>query len=279
MEEKTSANIVEQSLEHPIKYAIMLTKEVYSLNKGFFWGITALIIVLAILSNIQIVGLVASVVSGILMFALFLFTGKVFDTSSTMDMFVKEIESISISKLWNDYWKPALGAYLGWVIVVIALIILTTITFSLTGGTSLLMQDEPLASNLTLLLPPMILPLIILSLILYVIPLVFANTIRTDTFEDAFKSVFTLFQGTLWRRAFTGGYFKYMAAIGLVLIALIVGVSVASGLLVTLLGAIDPTMIYIGMILMVIVMVIFQVIINVFYAITAIIADRIATEQ
>ena len=125
----------------------------------------------------------------------------------------------------------------------------------------------------------MIIPMLIVSLILYLVPLVFANTIRTDTFGDAFKSVFSLFKGDVWRRAFTGVYFKYMALLGLVLIAFVIVMVIVSSLLVTLLGGIAPTMIYIGILPIIIEIVVLQVIVNVFYAITAIIADRMTHDD
>lgn len=279
MEERKEMNIVDQALAHPIKYAIMLTKEVYSLNKSFFWGLSAIIVVLALLSEIPLLGLIATVISGILMFSLFLFTGKVFYKAATMDMFVEEIESISVSKLWNNYWQPAFGAYLGWVVIVLGTLFLAGFMVAVTGQADALMMGDTAAENPMMLFSVMTIPMLIVSLILYLVPLVFANTIRTDTFGDAFKSVFSLFKSDIWRRAFTGVYFKYMALLGLVLIAFVIVMIMVSALFVTLLGGIDPTMISIGVLLMVIVMVVLQVILNVFYAITAIIADRMTQDD
>ncbi len=278
MEEKKEMNIVDQALAHPIKYTFMLTKEVYSLNKRFFWGLVALTVLLALLSEIPLLGIIASVVSGILIFSVFLFTGKVFDRSLHMDMFVEEIEGINISKLWNNYWQIAFGAYLGWVLILLIIIFLTAFILGLSGQMDLLMSGDIAAQSPSTLLSLVAVPLLLFALILYLVPLVFANTIRTDTFGDAFKSVFTLFSGSVWHRAFTGVYFKYMALLGLVVIGLILVLSILFSLLLAL-SAIDPTLMLIGTILIVIFALVFQLLTNIFYAFSSVIADRMTQDD
>ncbi len=265
--------LVDQALEHPVKYTLMLTKEIFSLNKGLFLGITAIVIVLSLFTNIPIIGLIASVLSGILMFSLFFFTGKVFYESRTMDEFVEKIRSTTIASLWKEYWKPSLGAYLGWVMIILFFILVTGIFIGLSGNSDTILRGEPEA--ILSVLPSMIVPFLLMGLILYVMPLVFANIIRTDNFNDAFKAVFSIFDKTVWKRAFTKPYFKYMVALGLVITGLMVAVMLLSAVIMGIFAAIDPSLMVVGMLITMIVMVLLQVIINVFFAISSVIADRI----
>jgi hypothetical protein len=276
MEETDTPKIVDQALAHPIKYTLMLTKEVFALNKGLFLGITAIVILLSLLSNIPLLGLVASVLSGILMFALFFFVGKVFYEAADMDAFVETIRTTTISKLWSNYWKPSFGAYLGWVLIILLFLVIAGVIVGITGAGDKFMMasqsNDPMA--MLAILPATILPLLLLALLLYVMPLVFANIIKTDNFNDAFKAVFTIFSKDVWRRAFTGAYFKYMTLLGLILIALMILMVVFSGILMTIFGALDPSMMIVGLIIVIILMVIIQIVMNIFYAISAVIADR-----
>lgn len=276
MEETDTPKIVDQALAHPIKYTLMLTKEVFALNKGLFLGITAIVILLSLLSNIPLLGLVASVLSGILMFALFFFVGKVFYEAADMDAFVETIRTTTISTLWNKYWKPSFGAYLGWVLIILLFLVIAGVIVGITGAGDKFMMasqsNDPMA--MLAILPATILPLLLLALLLYVMPLVFANIIKTDNFNDAFKAVFTIFSKDVWRRAFTGAYFKYMTLLGLILIALMILMVVFSGILMTIFGALDPSMMIVGLIIVIILMVIIQIVMNIFYAISAVIADR-----
>ncbi len=280
-EEQNQTGIVDQALAHPIKYTVMLTKEIFGLNKGLFLGITAIVILLSLLSNIPILGLIASVLSGILMFSLFFFVGKVFYHSKTMDEFVDAIKSMTIANLWKSYWKPSLGAYAGWVILILAIIMLIGLIIGVSGqGSNLaagMQSNDPTA--MLAIMPLMILPFILIALLLYVMPLVFANIIKTDNFNDAFKAVFTIFSKDVWRRAFTGVYFKYMGLLGLLLILFTVIIVVLSGLFMSLFGAIDPSMMVIGMVVVLILMVILQIVMNIFYAVSSVIADRMTQQQ
>jgi hypothetical protein len=276
MEETDKEKIVDQALTHPIKYTLMLTKEVFSLNKGLFLAISAIVVLLSLLSNIPILGLIASVLSGILMFALFFFVGKVFYEAEDMDTFVEAIRTMRLSELWNRYWKASFGAYLGWVLVVLLYLLIAGLILGIAGaGNDLMMASEgndPMA--MLALLPATILPLILLALLLYVTPLVFANIIKTDTFNDAFKAVFSIFSKDIWRRAFTGAYFKYMTLLGLILIALTVLMVVLAGAMMAIFSALSPSLMIVGMIIVVILMVVVQIVMNIFYAISSVIADR-----
>ena len=281
MEEQNRTGIVDQALADPIKYTVMLTKEIFSLNKGLFLGITAIVILLSLLSNIPIVGLIATVLSGILLFSLLFFIGKRFYHSATMDEFVESIKSMTIANLWQSYWKPSLGAYLGWVILALAMMLLIGLIVGISGQGSTLIaamqSGDPMALLATL--PAMILPLTIVAFVIYVAPLVFANIIKTDNFNDAFKAAFTIFSKDVWKRAFTGTYFKYMGLLGLWLILFFVAILMLSGLVMALFGAIDPSMIMVGMVIVFILMMIIQIVMYVFYAVSSVIADRITKQQ
>jgi len=210
------------------------------------------------------------------MFAILFFVGKTFYQAHTMNEFVEEIRSATLSSVWSRYWNPAMGAYLGWVGIMLIFLIISGIIVNITGGADALLSatksGDPMA--MFAILPSIIIPLILFALIFYVSPLVIANLLKTDNFNDGFKAVFTLFDRDVWHRAFKGEYFKYMTLLGLVLIALMVVVSLVLSILMSLLTSISPSMSIAGMMIMVIMMMILQVVMNIFYAISSVIADR-----
>ena len=280
IEKDVQSSIADQALKNPVKYTFMLTKEIFTLNKGLFLGIAAIVILLTLLSVVPIVGLVASILSGILLFGLLFFVGGYFYRSKTMDEFVGTIRSMTIANLFRNYLKPSLGAYVGWVILVLPVMLIFGLIVGLIRQ-SILIGTIPNGDSTTLpaTLSAVILPLIIIAFVLYIMPLVIANMIKRDNFVDAFKAVFTVFSKDVWRRAFTKAYFKYMGLIGFWLLLLITTAIVFSGLLMRLFFAIDPSMMESGIVIVLILMVILQIIMNIFFAVSSIIAERITQQQ
>jgi len=281
MEEQYQRGIVDQALEHPVKYTVMLTKEVISLNKRLFLGMTAIVTLLMYLSAIPIVGMFASILSGILLFTLFYFIGKTFYRSRTMDEFVNTIRSMTLADLWQNYLKPASGAYLGWVFLSLVMLLLTGILISLSGyGDSLVMAMQSQDPTVMLdAMPALILPFILVLLLMYVAPLVLANVIKADNFNDAFRAVFTFFSKDVWRRAFTGEYFKYMTALGLIMLAFLFVMTIISAIFMAIFSALGSYMLIVGIVAATIVMMFLQVVMNVFFAISSVIADRMTQQQ
>jgi len=281
MEEQYKTGIVDQALEHPVKYTVMLTKEVITLNKRLFLGITAIVTLLMYLSAIPIVGMVASILSGILLFTLFYFIGKTFYRSQTMDEFVDAIRSMTLADLWKNYLKPASGAYLGWAALSLVMLLLTGALVSLSGhGDSLIVAIQSGDPSVMLdAMPAMILPFILIALLMYVSPLVLANVIKADNFNDAFKAVFTFFSKDVWRRAFTGEYFKYMTVLGLIMLAFLFVMAIVSAVIMAIFGALGSYMLIAGIVVVTIAMMFLQVVMNVFFAISSVIADRLTQQQ
>ncbi len=275
MEEQNHYKIVDQALEHPVKYTVMLTKEIFSLNKNLFWSIAAAVILLSFLAKIPILGMVASVASGILMFLLFFFVGKCFYRSGSMDDFVESIRSMTLNDLAKDYWKPSLGAYAGWGVLLLAVLMVIGVMIGISGYSyrlsAALQTNNP--QEILALWPAIILPLILIALLLYLMPLVFANTLKTDSFNAAFKAVFGIFGKDLLRRAFTLKYFTYMGILGLLLILLSIAFVLLFELYIMLFGTM-PFMIIVGVLLLMVAVVVVQILVNIFYAISSVIADR-----
>jgi len=276
MEETRTPKIVDQALAHPIKYTLMLTKEVFVLNKGLLLGFAAIITLFAFLSAIPIIGFLPSILSGVLMFALQIFVGKTFYQANTMDEFVNKIRSATLMDIWNKYWKPATGAYLGWAGVMLILIIISGLIISITGNVDSLVAATS-SGDLTVLfaaLPGMIIPLMLFAMIFYVSPLVMANIFKAENFNDAFMAVFTLFSAEVWRRAFNVNYFNYITLLGLVLIGLAVIVFIIVYAIMFILASIGPSMVLVGTMIALIISMVVQVVVTILFAISAVIADR-----
>ncbi len=277
MEDHTSEGIAYQALQRPIEYTIKLTKEVFILNKPLFLSVAAIVILFSMLANIPLVGILFSILSGVLLFMLFFFVGKLFERAKTMDAFVDEIRSTTLSTLWRDYYTPSLGAYFGWLTLILSFLLLFAMMIMANGETEdiLIGLKANDYSGLIAILPSMIVPsIIVMALVTYLMPLVFAKMIAADTFGEAYRAVFTFFRGDVWKRAFTGAYFKYMSLLGVILIVFVIAMMIISGIVMWLLAAIDPSMVLIATVVALIFTVTIQVVMNIFYAISAIIADK-----
>lgn len=273
-------DLAQQALVNPIKYTLMLTKEIIYLNKKFFISFAAIMMGLGIASMfLPSMNLFFSTFINVLLFCLFFFVGKTFDQATQMNQFITHIQSATLNEIWSKYVSTSIGAYLGWIVAIIPVaILIATVIF---GGQSSEEIQSAIKSNhieaLAPLLPSLLFALLIIGFMLYITPLVFVNILRTNTFNDAFKSVFTLFQPSLWSRSFTGAYFKYMTVLGLVLSVIMV----IFVLLIWLMQSsfLSPIFIsLVGMAFLVFTM-FTQIIVNIIYAISAIIADRLTQNQ
>jgi len=280
-EEQNKTGIIDQVPAHPIRYTFMLTWDIFDLNKLLFFMVMVTVIIFSLITNLPIVGLIASMFIGLSIFSLSFFVGKTFYYAKTMGQLIAVIRTTMIENLWEDYWKPSLGAYMGWVVLMLAITLLTNFIININDQESNLatamLTGDPVV--IRAIIPYMTLPFILIMLFLYVMPLVFVNVIKTDNFNDAFKAVFTVFSKDVWRRALTGAYFKYMSLLGLLIIFATAIVAVVSELIMALFGALGPLMVPVGMEFVLLLTVVFQIALNVFYAVSSVIAERITQQQ
>ena len=269
-------DLAQQALEHPVKYTFILTKEIIQLNTKLFTSLAAIIVVLGIASVfLPNINFLFTTLINVLLFCLFFFVGKTFDHAKQMHEFVTQIEAETLSDLWTKYAGPSIGAYLGWIVAIIPIgLLIAVIIFS--GQNDEAIQGAFQQGNVEALLsflPFLVLSFAIIGLVLYVTPLVFVNILRTDNFNDAFKSVFSLYQSSLWKRAFTSAYFKYMTVLGLSLTGIIIIFTLLMGLLES-----PATIQGLGIIFIVFTLLL-QIVVNIIYAISAMIADRLSPDM
>ena len=110
------AQLLEETLERPVKYAFSLSKESFALNKGFFLTFAAVLIVLGILGMIPIVNLFTSILSGILTAALTIAVGQRFGKAESIDDYIEKIKALRIGQVWSGNGRlprfPAFNASL-----------------------------------------------------------------------------------------------------------------------------------------------------------------------
>lgn len=262
------AQLLEETLERPVKYAFSLSKESFALNKGFFLTYAAILIVLGILGMIPIVNLFTSILSGILTAALTIAVGQRFVKAESIDDYIEKIKTLRIGQVWSDHAGAATGAYLGFILLTLLFALPIIFMGFLFGGS---------VSADALFTQPIIVLYILLAaaLFLYVAPLIYAYVIEAQNFGEGFRATWRFFSKELWQRAFKKGYFNYMFKLGLILIALsilIVIVFAIIGVLGTLLGN-SGAIIVMGIAM--IATLVLQVWFSIFYAIASAISKRI----
>ena len=251
MQENNTRLIDEALSSEPIKNTFRLGWEFVTLNKKFTMTMMVVILVLTLLSMIPILGVVFSVFSSALILSIQIYAGRLVYTTENIETFVDEVHQADGENIVKQYFAPALGAYMGW--MVMALLFIGVITLAIGGmGVSENMNNTELLALLSTIGLPLLLVLLLFS---YVQPLIQANIVMSNNFKEGFFAVFTIFSADVWRRAMQGSYFKYMFWLGL----LVLGASLLFGFLFSILGAIPFLNIFIMIIFVYIFMIIMTV--------------------
>ena len=266
--------LVDELLSSPVKYAFLLAKESIFANKALFFSLAALVIVLAIVSQLPLLGFFASLLSGALVLALMIVVGKIFMQSEDIEAYVGSIKSLSIGDIFKNGLMSAFGAYLGFAILligvgVIFLVVLAPI-YSFASANIATLTQKPGA---------IILVTLILSYLFYLTPLVYSRLIKSSTFSEAFQAVFAYFLPSLVKKAFKAEYFWYMTKLGFALIGLFIFLVLLLMLLTYMAKLLGSALAFLPLGLIVIVASLVQLYFYYLYAIVSIVADRLTDDE
>jgi hypothetical protein len=215
MQENNMRLIDEATSFEPVKNTFRLGWEFITLNKKFTLSAIVVLLVLSLMGSIPLVGFIFSVFSSAFALAVQIYAGRLVYETENIETFVDEIHSADGQKLIERYFAPALGAYMGW--MVMALLFVGVVSL-LIGGTNINVVNN---AELLSLLSTVGLPILFLLLVFaYVQPLVQSNIVMANDFKEGFLAVFTVFSADVWRSAMQGGYFKYVSVYGVIVLLL-----------------------------------------------------------
>ena len=230
MQENNNRLVDEALVYEPVKNTFLLGWEWIILNKPF----TAMALGIYILFNIVGVSFLATVFA----IVIHIYVGRIFYTSNNITTFVDTIKGATREKLLKDTLAPALGAYLGWTLLMfISGLVLLLLVLNIHDISVLNLQTpEDIEANMEILKPLLMgfsIPLFsIMLLLLYVKPLVEANITFSHTFKEGFSAVFTIFSLVLWRKVMRSDYFFYVLKLNFLLILMMLPI----GFLVNVIG-------------------------------------------
>jgi len=188
--------------------------EFITLNKKFTLSVIVVLFALSLLGTIPLVGFIFSVFSSAFALTIQIYVGRLVYETDNIETFVDEVNHADGQKVIERYFSPALGAYLGW--MVMGLLFIGIISLFLSGTTSgNISTNEELISALT----TVAIPVLLIGLILgYIQPLVQSNIVMANDFKEGFLAVMTIFSKDVWSSAFQASYFKYISIYGLIIL-------------------------------------------------------------
>jgi len=263
MQENNMRLIDEAISDSAVKNTFRLGWEFISLNKKFTMTVIVVLLALIFLGFIPKVGFIFSVFSSAFVLAIQIYVGRLLYETENIESFVDEIHNADGQNVIERHFSPALGAYLGWMIMVLLL----------KGGISLLIGGTGIESSINSVeflstLSTVAIPLLFLILLFsYVQPLVQANIVMANDFKEGFVAVFTVFTADVWRRAMQGSYFKYISVYGVIV------------LLATVLFAFIFSVFAVIPILNMFILIVFVYMFSIMMAMSAVMAKRIVEEE
>ena len=227
MQENNMRLIDEIVASEPIKNTFRLGWEFIVLNKPLTLTLITLLFVLSILGAIPIIGVVFSLFSSILFISVQIFIGRLVYESDNIEVFVDKVSKVKGEDIVKEYFSPALGAYAGWMVLGLLMLIVVSIligsmglglsNIDLNSASAIQENQEVLLQLISTVALPMLIVLLILS---YVQPLVQSHVVLANDFKEGFFAVMKLFSVDVWRDAFKGSYFKYMFWFSSVMLAI-----------------------------------------------------------
>jgi len=215
MQENNMRLIDEAVSFEPVKNTFRLGWEFVTLNKKFTMTVMVVLLLLGLLGHVPVIGFVFSVFSSAFALAIQIYAGRLIYETENIESFVAEVHNADGQNVIERYFAPALGAYLGW--MVMALLFVGIITLAI-GSSSI---NISASNNLELLamLSTVGIPILLVVLVFsYVQPLVQSNIVMANDFKEGFFAVFTVFTADVWNRAMQGTYFKYISVYGVIVL-------------------------------------------------------------
>jgi len=251
--QNSDTRLIDEALaSEPIKNTFRLGWEFIVVNQKFTLTAMIIFVVLNLFGMIPVATLIFMVLSAVFGLVIQIHVGKTFYASQDIKNYIHEIEESSIDTLLTRHVGTAFGAYIGWVVLLLLVILL----FGFVGGSMGIITEHMNKVALLNALVALGFPIFLIALAFsYVQPLVQSNIIMANGIQGGFKAVFTIFSTRIWRMAFQSSYFKYVAGFGLIIILLLFFFAFLIGLLTALSG-----LAIVGNILMIVLMYIFMLI-------------------
>lgn len=236
METGVSGSLVAMAKTEPVKNAFRLGWEFFLQNKMLCLIAIGAFFVLELLAMIPVLGLIASVAVGVYGQSIQIYTGKLFYRADSMEAFVEAVRQTKFDAFAMRNAKPAFGAWLGWFLVGMLIVLLFFVMLMAFGVSAEQLShganNEAQMAELMMSLGGAMLPALLVVLILaYIFPIVQGRVILSETFGEAFSAVMSLFSPAVWTSAMQGEYFRFVLFFGLVLIGLSVVAGIAMGIL------------------------------------------------
>ncbi|WP_456450413.1 hypothetical protein [Hydrogenimonas sp.] len=182
------------------------------------------LLLLSLGSMVPLVGLVASIVQGIVLYALAYWVVDRLRESPDVAAFREKMTTEDVKTAMFGFFGPAAGFYVGFMVFSLIMMLITLGILWLTGGFAAIsvaaeqIQANPdanpdqVAAMYAQMIgagTPALLFMLVTSLFFsYIWPLVYGYALMQKSFGDAFNAVFMLFSTRFWKAAFTGAYFK-----------------------------------------------------------------------
>ena len=266
--------LVDELVNSPVKYVFLLAKESIYANKALFFSLAALMIVVAIVSQLPLLGFFASLFSGALVLALMIVVGKLFMQSDDIEAYIAGVKSLKIGDIFQKGLMSAFGAYAGFVVLLVGIGVIS-------GGILALIYGS-VGINIAMLIQTpgaMLLMALILTYLFYLTPLVYSKLIKSNTFSEAFAAVFAYFSPSLAKKAFKAEYFWYMTKLGFALIGFFILLVLLFKLLTYMAQLLGSAFAFIPLGLIVILASLVQLYFYYLYAIVSIVADRLTDDE
>ena len=228
--------LIQSPVKGSMNYAWMAMRAKWS---NTIWAALILLVVF-LLSALPVIGLLASVIQGILFYSLGYWVVDRIREGGSPDGFIQRVTQDGVGALLTEKLAPATGFYLGFMIFSLLMGLITLAILWATGGFNAIavtMQQQPAhmtpeqmevfyAQILAASSPALAFMLFTSLFFGYIWPLVYGYALVQKSFGDAFGAVFMLFSPRFWKASFTGKYFITVALWTLVLL----GVGIVTGI-------------------------------------------------
>ena len=246
MVETEPSRLIDEARHEPVKNAFRLGLEFMDRNRLLAAMTMGIFLVLTLLEMVPVLGLLAGIALGVFSQAVQIYVGRTFYAASDIEAFVSEAEGAQFKAFLTRYQAQAFGAWLGWLVISLIFMLLFLVFF-IASGTDLSafsqgnVPDEAQAFALLVGILEAGLPVLLAGMALsYVYPIAQGRVIRSESFGEAFRSVFSIFSPGVWASAMNREYFSYVFIFSLALIgiAVLVIATMMLLLLIPFLGAV-----------------------------------------
>ncbi len=173
-------------------------------NLGVSFGVIGVLFVLVLLSTIQYIGFVFSLLEAFLIISIGAFFAKKIVNCNSEDEMAEISRKTTFQSFIMDNLTMALGVYLGSLIVFILIFAIIGVLGALAGNEIEAMYYTGHISSLAVIL--IIIDVILLIITFYIYPAVAGEAYMSDNFTDAFKKMFLFLNPKFWKKTFNAKY-------------------------------------------------------------------------